>query len=313
MKHICIVIGFLDMAAEERTAIDIAIKAALNHLVHSCISHVHIGVSPLKIDKKTDVIIYLGESSRYHTIIQAYEHVIPSVLVKSTMNHLLSESASKTPKYRMCATLTELIRGLVKNNEMSQYVDFRIMDWGEMTDDISAMDNAEKTFVDNSLDTLQAIILENSLTWLTQVPNNDFCLFLPMHEPLVSRMAAYAIGKWPRAHVFSGDGMTSTHRPNGESWGPRLKFIRHWSSQLNTPDVKKIEPFCQSPIPDSDSLGLLFNTILSIDSLACYDLKKLNGHWFQGPFVQSRFNDNGEITPKKAVVIHQENARLVSI
>lgn len=215
-----------------------------------------------------DVLVYLGESSRFERVAGELSQKVPVVFVKSTVEELMEWPQASARRYRMSTGVNGIARALAAAAPLAPSVDWTTLPWPKDLRHHTHLDEAEGRYVAKSLGAFRQAVEARGAVWLNSLPAGEipFSVFLTMHDPAAALLAEAALDLWPQCTVITADGMVSTVSPSGRLWSERLIRVRHWSPQVPS---RSNQIFTRAldgkPLPDFDSPGMTFGTLTFLD------------------------------------------------
>lgn len=269
-RRIGLAVVFATLAEQERRAIDTAWRAGVSTATTWRPAFAAHGTDPLgaSAPQRADLLVYLGESSRFDRVAAAFAARRPVVLVKSTVEQLLARAPGAPPRYRVCTGIDDIARQLAGRAPLCPTVNWTTLDWPAALAREIHLDPAEQGYVEASLRAFREAAGRRGIAWRTSPPagRRHFSIFLTMHDPLAARLAAAALERWPQCTVLTADGMVSERSPDGTPWPPRLWRLRHWSPRSRSQANQLFRAALgQRSLPDFDTAGLLFGTLAWLD------------------------------------------------
>jgi hypothetical protein len=317
--RIGLAVVFAALAADEREAIDRAWCAGAGVAHNWNPAFVRTGVAPITNAAPADLLVYLGESSRFDSVAGALAQKMPVVFVKSTVEQLLEVPPGAPRRYRMCTGVRGIARALASVAPPGPTVDWTRVPWPEGFSRLCHLDDAEQRYVDVSVAAFREAMASRSIPWRTVVPpdGSSFSVFLTMHDPAAATLAAGALGTWARCTVLAADGMVAMRAPNGDPWSDRLIRVRHWSPRIRSASNGLFRAALDGrPLPDFDSAGMLFGTMAFLDrALATgarpHRLEDAGAQW--GPVGLTRLTASGCPHPERLVVFQGQDHKVIAI
>lgn len=184
--------------------------------------------------EELDVLVYLGESSRFERVAGELSKTVPVVFVKSTVEELMDWPQGTARRYRMSTGVNGIARALAAAAPLVPSVDWTTLPWPQDLLPHVHLDEAEGRYVNKSLGAFRQAVEARGAAWLTDSPaeQQPFSVFLTMHDPAAALLAEAALELWPQCTVITADGMVSTVSPSGKPWSERLIRTRHWSPKV---------------------------------------------------------------------------------
>jgi len=278
------------------------------------------GLKPIAGDRRgADILIYLGESSRFEEVAGKGTRRIPVIFVKSTVEKLLDHAPGVAPRYRMCAGVKAIAHALASAAPLAPTVDWKTLSWPESAASLTRLDEAEHAFVDTSIRAFRRAASDRGIRWITALPpgRQVFSVLLMMHDPAAAMLADIALRRWPQCTVLAGDGMVATRAPDGARWPSRLIRVRHWSPRIHSTSNRLFrEAMGDEPLPDFDSSGMLFGTMCFLDSALAGGavparLEVAGAH--PGPLGPMCMTPSGRPQPQRLVVVRGQRVRVLTI
>lgn len=311
---------FAALSAEEHTAVEQIWDCACKQAKHWQPAFIRYGLEPLT-DKfsNIDLLVYLGESSRFDSVAASLNQHVPVVLVKSTIEELMNTPAGSARRYRMSTVVDGIAQALAAASPPIPSVDWKTLPWPAEMASLLTLHPAEQGYVDKSILAFRKAVEERGLSWLEGLPasGQPFSVFLTMHDPTAAQLAGTALKLWPQATVIAADGMTSTHAPDGHPWPERLIRIRHWSPRSRSASNRALQSALQSgSAPDFDSPGMLFGTLNFLDhafkqGTAPGQLE--NAGQQPGPLGPMRMTSEGRAHPERVVLLRGQKISISKI
>lgn len=267
--RIGLAVAFAAVSAREREAIERTWLAAVRAARAWAPAFIEFGLEPVESvrRRRADLIVYLGESSRFDHVAGVLAREVPVVFVKSTVEGLLDRPPGAAPRYRMSTGVRGLASALVAAAPAGPSVDWESLPWPREVARLARLDPAERRYVDASVAAFRQAAAARGLQWRRGVPaRGPFSVFLTMHDPAAAALASTACALWPRCTVLAADGMTSTHAPDGRAWPPQVVRVRHWTPRSRSRCNRLLRAAWRGGAPaDLDSVGMLFGTFLFLD------------------------------------------------
>ena len=311
-----LVVSFSALGQAEASSIAGVIAGMQGMLTDAVIEKVYFTIDEITDLDGVDLVVYLGESSRFETTLGENRSRVPVVFVKSTMDHLMKREASDAPRYRMCMGVADIVTALARIAPLKACVDPADLDWGPAAGHITGMDAAERFFVSESIAAFRETYESLGGRWAREVPENgEFLVFLPMHDPAASALAEIAIEKWPGCTVLAGDGMTQMTMAEGEPWPANVMRVRHWSAGFDSPCNRRLMELAEAEgiaqCIDFDSCGMLFGAVMAAEQAYVQNGRDLARTPFDGPLGEACFGSGGEIEPGRLVAMKGEELSVV--
>lgn len=315
-----LVVAFAALGEAEEQAARLAWDCAARSAVHWEPAFAAFGLEPVTAKAQgADILVYLGESSRFQGVAGVASESRPVVFVKSTVEELLIRPPGGAPRYRMCTGVKGIARALASVAPIAPSVHWEGLPWPEAVAGLTHLDEAEQTYVDTSIAAFREAAEERGIPWAGDLlPGQEsFSVFLTMHDPAAALLAETALSLWPRATVLAADGMVSTRAPSGAPWPERMLRVRHWStgsrSESNEGFLRAIG---QRPVPDFDSAGMLFGTMYYLDGAfgaggRPAGLETAGRH--PGPLGPMEMRATGQPQPERIIVFRGEESSIVTV
>jgi hypothetical protein len=318
-RRVGLAVVFAALGADERRAIVTAWRAAVSAATSWRPAFEVHGTDPLEdaAARRADLLVYLGESSRFGPVAAEFAAQRPVVLVKSTVEQLLVRPTGAPPRWRVCAGVDGIARLLAGRAPHCPTVDWTTLPWPSALGDAIRLEPTEQGYVNTSLGAFREAAGRRGIAWRAGLPakQQPFTVFLTMHDPLAARLAAAALERWPQCTVLTADGMVSDRAPDGSPWPARLWRLRHWSPRSRS---RANELFRRAigrrALPDFDTAGLLFGTLAWMDCAFATGVPPDaldSAEAGPGPLGPLRFNADG--TPHPARLIAGPTGNLVSL
>lgn len=315
--RIALAVVFADPGDDEQQAIDATWRAAASVARHWTPSFYACGLAPLPDDCPADLLVYLGESSRFQGVAGALSQRIPVVFVKSTIEELLDRPPGGARRYRMSTGVRGIAAALAAAAPVAPSVDWRSVPWPPALAAACHLDPAEQAYVDASIAAFREAAAARGIRWRNEVPpdGSPFSVFVTMHDPLAARLADAALTMWPQCSVLAADGMVSICRPCGRSWPDRLVRVRHWFPQSRAVGTRRFRETFGRVLPDFDSAGMLFGTLGFLDgaqgSAPPDRLEEAGRH--PGPLGAMRMTASGRPAPERLVLFRGDRPMVVTV
>ena len=278
------------------------------------------GIDPLPVDPDdVDILVYLGESSRFERVAGKLSEKVPVVFVKSTVEELMEWPQTSARRYRMSTGVDGIARALAGAAPLAPSVDWTALPWPEHVLPLTKLDEDEQRYVNKSLDAFRFAIEKRSAAWLDNLPaeNQPFSVFLTMHDPAAAKLAEAALDLWPQCTVLTADGMVSTVSPSGKPWPNRMVRVRHWSPQVPSHSNELFRLALNGdPLPDFDSPGMTFGTLVFLDHAfkAGADAAHLDNAGSQpGPDGLMKMTSSGKPDPERLILFRGETMEIAEI
>ncbi len=269
--------------------------------------------------EELDVLVYLGESSRFERVAGELSKTVPVVFVKSTVEELMDWPQGTARRYRMSTGVNGIARALAAAAPLVPSVDWTTLPWPQELLPHCHLDEAEGRYVNKSLGAFRQAVEARGAAWLSGLPANNepFSVFLTMHDPAAALLAEAALELWPQCTVITADGMVSTVSPSGKPWSERLIRTRHWSPQVPS---RSNELFSQAlngkALPDFDSPGMTFGTLTFLDHAfkAGADAHHLDAAAKQpGPNGDMQMTASGLSDPERLILFRGDKMEIAEI
>ena len=320
LVQVGLVVAFASLTHDEQRAVERAWSNAAMIATRWEPAFESFGLRPVAADTRgADILIYLGESSRFEEVAGKAAQRVPIIFVKSTVEELLHHLPDAPPRYRMCAGVQGIAQTLASIAPLAPTVDWKTLPWPGSVAGLTELDEAEDAFVYTSIRTFREAARQRDIRWVTGLPSGEqaFSLFLPMHDPVAARLANIALRHWPQCTVLAGDGMVATCTPEGARWPSRLTRVRHWSPRINSPSNRLFrKAMGNEPLPDFDSSGMLFGTMCFLDSalLGGAMPKRLEAAGrHPGPLGLMGMRPSGRPHPQRLVVVRGQRIKVLTI
>lgn len=317
--RIGLAVVFAALAADEQEAIERTWRAATGVAGNWTPAFVRMGVAPITDAPPADLLVYLGESSRFDSVAGTLAEKMPVVFVKSTVERLLEVPAGAPRRYRMCTGVRGIARALASVAPPGPTVDWTRLPWPKALSHLSHLDEAEQRYVDISVAAFREAMADRGIPWQTAAPPDglSFSVFMTIHDPAAATLAAAALERWAGCTVLAADGMVAMRAPSGEPWSDRLTRVRHWSPRIRSGSNTLFRAALGGgPLPDFDSAGMLFGTMTFLDralgtGARPHSLEDAGVQW--GPLGLSRLSASGRPYPERLVVFQGRNHKVVVI
>lgn len=278
------------------------------------------GIDPLPVDPgEVDILVYLGESSRFERVAGKLSAQVPVVFVKSTVEELMDWPAGSARRYRMSTGVDGIARALAQAAPPVPSVAWTALPWPEALHPHLHLDEAEARYVGKSLDAFRRAVEERGQAWLDHLPadGQPFSVFLTMHDPAAAHLAEAALTLWPQATVLTADGMVSVTSPSGDPWPERLVRVRHWSPQVPSQSNQILRQALDcAALPDFDSPGMTFGTLVFLDHAfqAGADPAHLDDAGVQpGPDGLMRMTASGKSDPERLILFKGDRMEVAEV
>jgi len=307
-------VAIAGLTEEERRGIEAAWRCAVGSARAWKPAFVAVGVTPLSASlPEPDILVYLGESSRFDTVAGTLARQVPVVFVKSTVEELLNRVPGAPPRYRMSTGVTGIAAALAATATHAPTVDWTSLPWPQECASFLHLDEAEARYVDASVTAFRTAAAARNMSWRTSLPRGrQFSVFLTMHDPAAATLATVASRRWPRCTVLAADGMVSTRTVEGQAWPSQVVRVRHWSPRLRSRSNRIFRAAHGIALPDYDSAGMLFGTLQFLDSVlhAGAPPDRLeDGGRHPGPLGPMRMTASGHPQPERLVLFRGAQAR----
>jgi hypothetical protein len=277
-------------------------------------------IDPLKTSAADlDVLVYLGESSRFERVAGKLSEQVPVVFVKSTVEELMELPQGYARRYRMSTGVNGIARALAAATPLAPSADWTTLPWPQKLLPHTHLDEAEGRYVNKSLGAFKQAVEARGAAWLSGLPagQEPFSVFLTMHDPAAALLAEAALELWPQCTVITADGMVSMVSPAGKPWSERLIRVRHWSPQVPS---RSNQLFSQAlngnALPDFDSPGMTFGTLVFLDHAfkAGTDSHHLDAAGKQpGPNGDMQMTASGMSDPERLILFRGDRMEIVEI
>lgn len=315
-----LVVAFAALGEAEEAAVETAWRCAAEMVSAWQPAFAAYGLDPIPAHGNgADLIVYLGESSRFEAVAGAAARNVPIMLVKSTVETLLQRPAGMARRYRMSTGVDGIAEALASVAPTAPTVDWRTLPWPESVKDLLKLDPDEGRYVTNSIAGFRTAAERRGIRWMEALPADDapFSVFLTMHDPTAALLADAALQRWPGCAILAADGMVAMQAPDGEPWPTRLMRVRHWSPAVDSASNRRYrEALGGGELPDFDSPGMLFGTLNYLDGVfaAGADAGRLEEFGMhEGPLGPMRMTPSGRPEPERLIVFQGPEMSVVSI
>jgi hypothetical protein len=313
-----LVVAFATLGDEERKSVEVAWDAASAAAKHWTPAFVAYGLDPVtELAGRADILVYLGESSRFAGVAAEASRTVPVLLVKSTVAALLNHEPGAAPRYRMCTSVRGVSGALASVAPLAPTVDWETLPWPR---DLAKphMDAAERSYVNLSVGAFREAAEARGIRWRSGLPMDSelFSVFLTMHEPASAILAQTALKTWPQCTVLTADGMVSPRAPDGSKWSARLLRVRHWSRQSRSESNRRFREALGEAPPDFDSAGMVFGAMCYLDGAFSEGVSPDQLHlagWHPGPLGPMRMTPSGRPQPERVVFLRGAQMQVVRI
>jgi hypothetical protein len=312
-------VTFAALSAVEQQAVEEALRCASDCARNWEMAFAHYGLKPIDADIcNADLLVYLGESSRFESVAGALTRRVPVVFVKSTVENLLERPAGGAKRWRMSTGVLGIAQALAAAAPLAPSVDWMTLPWPAELAGMAHLDPAEQRYVDISLGAFREAAERRGISWQKGLPQGmqPFSVFLTMHDPAAALLAIYALNTWPQCTVIAADGMSSTCAPDGNPWPDRLIRVRHWSALSRSQSNRCYRAALGKPLPDIDSPGMLFGTLFLLDALLGAGTAADNlevGARAPGPLGLMRLTGSGHPAPERVVILRGQTWKVQHI
>jgi hypothetical protein len=314
-----LVVAFADLGETEHEAVETTWDSAEASAEHWRPTGFAYGLEPIGDEMvESDILVYLGESSRFLNVVRPALKSTPTLLVKSTVDELLARAPEDAPRYRMCTSVKGIASTLASLAPRVPSVAWDALPWPDSVRHYLDLDSGERSFVETSVAAFREAAERRGIPWRTSKPEEGdrFSIFLTMHDPAAARLADTALTRWPECTVLAADGMVSTTRPNGEPWPERVARVRHWSPNIASVSNRAFSEALGGDLPDFDSAGMLFGALFFLDrclaaGAAPAGLERAGER--PGPLGLMELTASGRPEPERIVVFRGETARVVVV
>lgn len=311
---------FAALGEAEEASIKLMWQAATAAPRHWQPAFIQFGIDPLPYQPQDlDILVYLGESSRFERVAGELSKCVPIVFVKSTVEELMTWPLDSARRYRMSTGVDGIGRALAAAAPAAPSVNWTKLPWPAELAHHTHMDAAEAAYVEKSLGAFRKMIEARGQQWLETLPEGDqpFSIFLTMHDPAAAELAEAALKTWPQCTVITADGMTSMRQPSGEAWPKRQIRVRHWSPQVRSRSNELFsEAVKNQPLPDFDSPGMTYGALTFLDHAFGNGVtpEGLDSAGLQpGPTGEMRFGENGKCMPERLIIFHGEEMTIMEV
>lgn len=314
-----LVVAFAELGETEREAVETAWASAKADAKHWKPQGVSYGLDTIGDEMvQSDLLVYLGESSRFTSVVRPALETTPVLLVKSTVAELLDRPPQEAPRYRMCTSVEGIASTLANLAPLAPSLEWDTLPWPDSVRHFIDLDSGERSFVETSVDAFRRAAETRGISWETGLPAEDqaFSVFLTMHDPAASHLADVALTRWPQCTVLAADGMVATRRPDGEPWPDRVVRVRHWAATVDSACNRAFAEVAGEPLPDFDSAGMLFGAFYFLENAFAADgtpdgLELVGRH--PGPLGPMRLTASGRPEPERLLVFEGEESRVVLV
>jgi len=315
-----LVVAFAALDEVEQRAVEATWQCAVASATHWKPAIATFGLDPVSEQaRNVDILVYLGESSRFDGVAGEAAQRVPVVFVKSTVEELLIRPPDAAPRYRMCTGVRGIAWALASVAPMAPTVDWKTLPWPNSVRDLTELDEAELSYVNTSVEAFREAAEKRDIPWVIGLPGGDetFSVFLTMHDPTAAVLAEKALRLWPQCTVLAADGMVSSRAPSGQRWPEQLARVRHWSSHSHSKSNDLFrEAMGNQPLPDFDSAGMLFGTMNFLDSVFAAGgqpraLESAGTH--PGPLGPLRMTTSGRPLPERIMIFHGEQSEVLTV
>ena len=319
-KRVGLVVAFAALGDEERHAVEIAWNHAIASAVNWTPAFAAFGLESIT-DRAcaSDILVYLGESSRFERVAGEASQRVPVVLVKSTVEELLHRESGSPPRYRMCTGVTGIAKALASVAPLAPTVDWQTLPWPRDVMGLLHLDNAEQSYVDISVAAFRSAAEGRGIRWQRRLPNGGqtFSVFLTMHDPSAAMLAQTALRLWPQCTVLAADGMVATRAPGGEKWPERMLRVRHWSPRSHSTSNRLFREAVRGKrLPDYDSAGMVFGALCFLDRAFATGVLPEELHFagrHAGPLGLMRMTLSGQPQPERLVVFQGDRMKVITV
>jgi hypothetical protein len=305
--RIGVAVTFAALSEVERLAVEESLRCACNAAENWELAFVNYGLDPIDGSANADLLVYLGESSRFDSVAGQLAQRIPVVFIKSTVENLLIRPQGSAMRYRMSTGVLGIAQALAGSAPLIPSVDWTSLPWPADLLQYLHLDPAEQGYVTISIDTFRQAAARRGIEWRQGLPASGqaFSIFLTMHDPAAAFLADYALRTWPQCTVIAADGMSSTAAPDGSPWPDRLIRVRHWTALSRSQSNLLYRSILGAPLPDIDSPGMLFGTLHLLDAIFSTGgspevLEK--GGRKPGPLGLMRMTSSGHPDPERVII-----------
>lgn len=320
LKRVGLAVVFASLGEAEHQAVELAWQAACRTARHWQPAFIQYGIQPLTASPAdVDVLVYLGESSRFDTVAGELTRSVPVVLVKSTVEELMELSSGAARRYRMSTGVDGIGGALAHVAPQAPSVEWTGLPWPEALRPLLHLDEAEARYVNKSIQAFRQTAAQRGIAWQSELLDGGqpFSVFLTMHDPAAARLAEAALELWPQCTVLTADGMVSTVAPSGQPWPERMLRVRHWSPEADSTANRIFHDALQgAALPDFDSPGMTFGTLVYLEhALAAGALPTaLEEAGDQpGPLGDMRMLASGKCRPERLIVFRGGERMVVEV
>lgn len=320
LKRVGLAVVFASLGEPERQAVELAWQTACRKARNWQPAFIQYGIEPLKASPDdVDILVYLGESSRFDTVAGELTKRVPVVLVKSTVEELMNVPAGSARRYRMSTGVDGIGGALAHVAPAAPSVDWASLPWPDDVRPLLHLDEAEGRYVQKSIEAFRHTAARRGIPWQSGLPadGQPFSVFLTMHDPAAAKLAETALELWPQCTVLTADGMVSTSAPSGRPWPERMLRVRHWSPAAESMANRIFhEALDGADLPDFDSPGMTFGTLVFLDyALGAGALPAaLEQAGDQpGPLGAMRMLSTGKCRPERLIVFRGAERMVVEI
>ena len=317
--RIGVAVTFAALSQVEHLAVEESLRRACSLAENWELAFVNYGLKPIDSSTSTpDLLVYLGESSRFENVAGQIAQRVPVVFVKSTVEELLIRPAGGPMRYRMSTGVFGIAQALAGSAPLVPTVDWTSLPWPAALAQYLHLDPGEQSYVTISIDTFRQAAAQRGIQWQHGLPANGqpFSIFLTMHDPAAASLADYALRTWPQCTVIAADGMSSTAAPNGSPWPDRLIRVRHWTALSRSQSNLLYRSALGASLPDIDSPGMLFGTLHLLDTLlgAGAQPESLEkGGRKPGPLGLMRMTTSGHPDPERVIIFRGHKWNVINI
>jgi len=318
-KRVGLVVAFAALGEAERQSVVTAWDCAAKLAGYWTPEFLALGLDPISARAAdVDVLVYLGESSRFDGVVGEASRELPIVLVKSTVDELLKHAAGTPPRYRMCAGISGISRALASTAPDAPTLDWKAIPWPSSVASLTLLEKAEQSYVNISVESFREAAEDRGRPWQTSLPDHGgaFSVFLTMHDPAAAILAHTALTLWPQCTVLAADGMVSERAPDGQNWPARLVRVRHWSPQIKSAsNLNFRKAMGRTPLSDFDSAGMVFGTMHFLDRAFSGGADPSGLHLagrHTGPLGLMQFTASGRPYPETLVILRGGQLKIVA-